>query len=65
VLFAALFLARPPVGWAPAGWKEQEAKVREKVRSSAVDLTPRQMLSQRLIIQKQAFQGKPGTPEPV
>ena len=46
VLFAALFLARPPVGWAPAGWKEKEAKVREKVRSSAVDLTPRQMLSQ-------------------
>jgi len=46
VLFAALFLARPPVGWAPPGWKEKEAKVKERVRSSAVDLTPVQMLSQ-------------------
>jgi len=46
VLLAALFLARPPVGWAPPGWKEKEAKVKEHVHSSAVDLTPWQMLRQ-------------------
>ncbi len=46
VLAAALFLARPPVGWAPPGWKEKEAKVKEHVRSSSVDLTPMQMLRQ-------------------
>jgi OFA family oxalate/formate antiporter-like MFS transporter len=44
VLFAALFLARPPVNWTPPNWKEKEAKIRERVRSSAVDMTPWQML---------------------
>src|SRR5215472_3010015 len=46
VLIAALFLARPPVGWVPPGWKEKEAKIKERVRSSAVDMTPMQMLRQ-------------------
>jgi MFS transporter, OFA family, oxalate/formate antiporter len=46
VLIAALFLARPPVGWAPPGWKEKEAKIKEHVHSSAIDMTPWQMLRQ-------------------
>src|SRR5246500_4105432 len=46
VLFAALFLARPPVGWTPPGWKEKEAKIKAHVRSSAVDMTPWQMIRQ-------------------
>jgi len=46
VLMAALFLARPPVGWAPPGWKEKEAKIKEHVHSSVVDMTPWQMLGQ-------------------
>ncbi len=44
VLAAALFMAKPPVDWAPPGWKEKEAKQREKVRSSVIDLTPMQMV---------------------
>src|SRR6201997_2777416 len=36
VIFMALFLAKPPHGWVPAGWKEKEAKIRERVHSSAV-----------------------------
>jgi MFS transporter, OFA family, oxalate/formate antiporter len=46
VLFASLFLARPPVGWTPPNWKEKEAKIRAKVKTSAVDMTPLQMLQQ-------------------
>src|SRR5271157_5847457 len=46
VLFASLFLARPPVGWTPPNWKEKEAKIKAKVRTSAVDMTPWQMLQQ-------------------
>jgi OFA family oxalate/formate antiporter-like MFS transporter len=46
VLVAALFLARPPVGWAPPGWKEKEAKIKAHVHSSVVDMTPWQMLRQ-------------------
>jgi OFA family oxalate/formate antiporter-like MFS transporter len=46
VLIAALFFARPPVGWAPPGWKEKEAKIKEHVHSSAIDMTPWQMLRQ-------------------
>src|SRR5215472_18386989 len=46
VMAAALFLAKPPEGWAPAGWKEKEAKIKEHVRSSVVDMTPWQMLRQ-------------------
>jgi MFS transporter, OFA family, oxalate/formate antiporter len=46
VLFASLFLARPPVGWTPPNWKEKEAKIKAKVKTSAVDMTPWQMLHQ-------------------
>jgi MFS transporter, OFA family, oxalate/formate antiporter len=46
VLLAALFLARPPLGWVPADWKEKEAKIKARVHSSAVDMTPWQMLHQ-------------------
>jgi MFS transporter, OFA family, oxalate/formate antiporter len=44
VLAASLFLARPPVGWTPPNWKEKEAKIKAKVNTSAIDLTPLQML---------------------
>jgi OFA family oxalate/formate antiporter-like MFS transporter len=46
VIVMALLLAKPPAGWVPAGWKEKEAKVKERVRSSATDMTPLQMLMQ-------------------
>jgi len=46
VLFASLFLARPPVGWTPPNWKENEAKIRARVKTSAADMTPLQMLQQ-------------------
>lgn len=44
VLFSALFLAKPPLGWAPTGWKEKEAKIKQHVHSSSVDMTPLQMV---------------------
>ena len=46
VLAAALFMAKPPQGWTPPNWKEKEAKIRAKVRTSGVDMTPWQMLRQ-------------------
>ncbi len=46
VLITALFLAKPPVGWTPPNWKEKEAKIRKKVNTSAVDMTPWEMLRQ-------------------
>src|ERR1700747_1196872 len=46
VLCAALFLAKPPAGWTPPNWKEKEAKIKQHVRSSNVDMTPWQMLRQ-------------------
>jgi OFA family oxalate/formate antiporter-like MFS transporter len=46
VLVAALFLARPPVGWTPPNWKEKEAKIKAKLKVSSVNLTPLQMLRQ-------------------
>jgi OFA family oxalate/formate antiporter-like MFS transporter len=46
VLFSSLFLARPPVGWAPPNWKEKEVKIKAKVKTSAVDMTPWEMLRQ-------------------
>jgi len=46
VLVCALFLARPPQGWTPPKWQEKAAKIRKKVNTSAVDLTPWQMLHQ-------------------
>ena len=44
VLVTALFLAKPPLGWAPRGWKEKEEKVKARVHSSNVDMTAVQML---------------------
>lgn len=44
VVLAALFLVKPPAGWAPAGWKEKEAQARLKVRTSGVDMTWSQMI---------------------
>jgi MFS transporter, OFA family, oxalate/formate antiporter len=46
VLFASLFLARPPVGWTPPNWKQKEAQIRAKVKTNAIDMTPLQMLRQ-------------------
>jgi len=46
VLFAALFLARPPEGWTPPAWKEKEAIIKARVQTSGVDMTPGQMLCQ-------------------
>src|SRR6202142_3840240 len=46
VLACALFLARPPMGWTPPNWKEKEAKIKAKVNTSSIDMTPWQMLCQ-------------------
>ncbi len=46
VLAASLFLARTPEGWTPPNWKEKEAKIKAKVRTSSVDMRPWQMLRQ-------------------
>ena len=34
VILAALVLVKPPVGWAPPGWKEKQAQIKPKVRTS-------------------------------
>jgi OFA family oxalate/formate antiporter-like MFS transporter len=44
VILAALILVKPPTGWAPPGWKEKQAQIKPKVRTSGVDMTPGQML---------------------
>lgn len=44
VMASALFLAKPPVGWTPPGWKEKEIAIKSRVLTSAVDMTPWQML---------------------
>jgi MFS transporter, OFA family, oxalate/formate antiporter len=46
VLVCSLFLARPPVGWTPPNWKEKEKKVKAKINTSAVEMTPLQMICQ-------------------
>ena len=46
VLVAALFLARPPLGWKPANWEAKVAKIKTKVNTAAADMTPFQMLRQ-------------------
>jgi len=46
VLCAALFLTKPPEGWRPADWKEKESRIRTRVTTSSVDMTPWQMLRQ-------------------
>jgi len=44
VLVTALFMAKPPARWAPLGWKEKEEKIKARVHSSDVDMTPVQMV---------------------
>ncbi len=46
VLIAALFLARPPMGWKPPNWEAKVAKIKTKVNTAAADMTPLQMLRQ-------------------
>jgi MFS transporter, OFA family, oxalate/formate antiporter len=46
VMAAALFLAKPPEGWTPPGWKVKEAAIKARVNTSARDLTPWEMLRQ-------------------
>ena len=43
VVIASLFLAQPPKGWVPAGWSQKDS---QRVRTSAVDFTPWQMMRQ-------------------
>ncbi|MFL5271801.1 MAG: oxalate/formate MFS antiporter [Anaeromyxobacteraceae bacterium] len=44
VIVAALFIVKPPDGWAPAGWKEKEAKLTAHVHHVHRDVTPGQMV---------------------
>ena len=44
VLVAALFLAKPPMGWAPAGWAEKERQIKASINTSNVDCTPLEMV---------------------
>jgi len=46
IMAAALFLAKPPEGWLPPGWTQKQQTIRTRVNTSAVDLTPWQMLRQ-------------------
>jgi MFS transporter, OFA family, oxalate/formate antiporter len=46
VLVCALFLARPPEGWTPPNWAEKVTKIKKKVNTSSIDMTPWQMLHQ-------------------
>ncbi len=46
VLACALFLAKPPAGWTPPNWVAKEAKIKAKVNTSAVDMTPWEMMRQ-------------------
>lgn len=46
VLAAALFLAKPPEGWLPEGWKAKEAAIKKLVNTSVVDMTPWEMMKQ-------------------
>ncbi len=44
VMVAALFIVKPPEGWAPEGWKEKEAKLTAHVHHAHRDVTPVQMV---------------------
>jgi MFS transporter, OFA family, oxalate/formate antiporter len=46
VMAAALFLAKPPDGWLPPGWKEKASSIKARVHTSSLELTPLQMLRQ-------------------
>jgi MFS transporter, OFA family, oxalate/formate antiporter len=47
VIVAALFLAKPPADWSPPGWAEKQKLMGARVRSSAVSMTPMQMIRTR------------------
>ena len=44
VMAVSQFMAAPPQGWMPAGWKPP-AKVQERVQQSAISYTPAQMVT--------------------
>lgn len=44
VIAAALLLVKPPAGWSPPGLEEKEARLRQKVRTSGVDMKPWEMV---------------------
>ena len=44
VVVAAMTMVKPPAGWAPPGWKEKEKQILSKVRMSAIDMTPFEMI---------------------
>ena len=44
VVAAAMLLQKPPAGYAPPNWEEKRKKILARVRSSAVDMTPTQMV---------------------
>jgi OFA family oxalate/formate antiporter-like MFS transporter len=44
VIAAAAFIVRPPTGWTPPGWAQNEAKVKAHVHTSSRDCTPREMV---------------------
>ncbi len=44
VLLSALFLAKPPLGWAPPGWAQKESKIKASINTSTVDCTPMEMV---------------------
>jgi OFA family oxalate/formate antiporter-like MFS transporter len=44
VIAAAMFIVKPPEGWAPPGWKEKEAKLLAHVHHAHRDLTPLRMV---------------------
>src|SRR6202140_4111345 len=46
VLASSLFLARPPEGWTPPNWEEKKAKIKARINTSSVEMTPWQMLRQ-------------------
>ncbi len=44
VMLCALFVAKPPAGWKPPDWEHKEALIKAHVHSSALDMTPGQMV---------------------
>jgi len=46
VLVCALFLARPPEGYTPPNWVEKVARIKKKVNTSSIDMTPMEMVRQ-------------------
>jgi MFS transporter, OFA family, oxalate/formate antiporter len=44
VLFAALFLAKPPQGWVPENWAHKQQKIKAAVPSTNIDVGPLEMV---------------------